>query len=106
MFDENSVKFKLSGDGAGDIFILSKTGEVLVLKKLDRETASSYTLKAEIIDIKSGTKLEDDTEFTIHVQDINDNGPVFSETYTGFVKERAERGTKLRSIVNILMIIL
>ncbi|XP_060767860.1 cadherin-5 isoform X2 [Neoarius graeffei] len=98
LFDENNVKFKLSGDGAGDIFILSKTGEVLVLKKLDRETASSYTLKAEIIDIKSGRKLEDDTEFTIHVQDINDNGPVFSETYTGFVKERAEKGTKVLTV--------
>lgn len=106
MFNENNAKFRLSGDGAGDTFILNEIGELLVVKKLDRETISSYMLKAQIIDARTGRKLEEDTEFTIQVQDINDNAPVFSETYIGFVEERARRGTKLTSILNVLMIIL
>ncbi|MCI4392969.1 hypothetical protein PGIGA_G00152000 [Pangasianodon gigas] len=96
-FNKNAA-FRLSGDGAGDTFSLNEFGEVLVLKKLDRETISSYTLKAQIIDSTNGRKLEEDTEFTIQVQDINDHTPVFSGPYTGFVNERAERGTVVMKV--------
>ncbi|MCJ8747185.1 hypothetical protein PDJAM_G00150470 [Pangasius djambal] len=96
-FSKNAV-FRLSGHGAGDTFSVNELGEVLVLKKLDREAISSYTLKAQIIDSTNGRKLEEDTEFTIQVQDINDHTPVFSGPYNGFVNERAERGTVVMTV--------
>lgn len=87
------MEFRLSGEGAGDIFSVNEFGDVLVLKKLDRESISSYRLTAQIINTVSGKELERQSEFTINVQDINDNTPEFSEPFTGSVKERAPTGT-------------
>lgn len=70
-----------------------------MLKKLDRETKSSYTLTAQLVDTKTGEFLDKDTEFTIQVLDINDNSPVFAETYIGSVDERASKGMKLTASV-------
>lgn len=76
---------------------------MLVLKKLDRETISNYTLTAQIIDTKTGRMIDKYTEFTIKVYDINDHTPVFSEMHIGFVDERASKGTKLTYIINVLI---
>ncbi|XP_053473128.1 cadherin-5 [Ictalurus furcatus] len=94
----NNAEFKLSGEGAGDIFSVNKAGEVLVLKKLDRERVSSYTLTAHLIDPKSGMKLDKDTEFIIKVDDINDNPPQFSDTIPGSVIERANKGVVVLTV--------
>lgn len=66
-----------------------------MLKKVDRESISNYTLTAQIIDSKTGRLLDNYTEFNIQVVDINDHTPVFSETRIGFVEERARKGTEL-----------
>ncbi|KAI5088810.1 cadherin-5 precursor [Silurus meridionalis] len=87
------TEFQLMGDGANDIFKLSKSGDVLLLKKLDREKISSYNLKARILNSKTKEIIEPDTEFTIKVQDINDHTPMFVEPGMGSVYERAKRGT-------------
>lgn len=92
------MEFRLSGEGAGDIFNVNEFGDVLVLKKLDREKISSYKLTAQIINTLNGKELEEQSEFTIKVQDINDHTPEFSEPYSGSVDERAQAGTRLTSI--------
>lgn len=84
--------------GHEDTFALNENGEVVVLKKLDRENISKYTLTAQIIEKGTGKILEED-EFIIQVLDINDNTPMFSETPVGFIYERARKGTKHTSIV-------
>ncbi|KAF4090844.1 hypothetical protein AMELA_G00030280, partial [Ameiurus melas] len=95
---KNTAEFKLSGEGAGDTFGVNKLGHVLVLKTLDRERVSNYTLTAHLIDTRSGTKLDNDEEFIIKVEDINDNSPVFSETFTGSVIERASKGVMVLTV--------
>lgn len=86
------------GEGAGDIFTVNEFGDVLVMKKLDREKISSYKLTAQIINTISGQELEEQSEFTIKVQDINDHTPEFSEPYAGSVDERVRPGTSLTSV--------
>ncbi|KAK3528250.1 hypothetical protein QTP86_028484 [Hemibagrus guttatus] len=93
-----NVEFRLLGEGAGDIFTVNEFGDVLVMKKLDREKISSYKLTAQIINTVSGQELEEQSEFTIKVQDINDHTPEFSEPYTGSVDERARPGTVVMTV--------
>ncbi|XP_053347626.1 cadherin-5 isoform X2 [Clarias gariepinus] len=93
-----TTEFTLIGDGAGDTFRVNKNGEVLLLKKLDREKISSYSLKAQLINSETKAMLEED-DFIIQVQDINDNTPVFAETYSGSVNERAGRGTPVLKVL-------
>ncbi|XP_027016011.2 cadherin-5 [Tachysurus fulvidraco] len=93
-----NVEFRLSGEGAGDIFTVNEFGDVLVLKKLDREKISSYKLTAQIINTQNGKELEGQSEFTIKVQDINDHAPEFSEPYSGSVDERAPTGTVVMKV--------
>ncbi|XP_058238152.1 cadherin-5 [Hemibagrus wyckioides] len=93
-----NVEFRLLGEGAGDIFTVNEFGDVLVMKKLDREKISSYKLTAQIINTISGQELEEQSEFTIKVQDINDHTPEFSEPYAGSVDERARPGTVVMTV--------
>ncbi|XP_036440376.1 cadherin-11-like [Colossoma macropomum] len=96
-----NTQFKISGegvDGVNDLFTVNKAGAILVMATLDREKKSSYKLKAHIIDTITKQPLEDDIEFTIDVQDVNDHVPVFSETYTGSIRERSHQGAAVLTV--------
>ncbi|KAF7245274.1 Cadherin-12, partial [Varanus komodoensis] len=73
-----SVKYTLSGDGAGTVFTIDETtGDIHAIKSLDREEKPFYTLRAQAVDIDTRKPLEPESEFIIKVQDINDNEPKF-----------------------------
>ncbi|KAJ1204544.1 hypothetical protein NDU88_008321, partial [Pleurodeles waltl] len=75
---DGSYKYILSGDGAGEIFTIDEqTGDIHVIKKLDREEKASYTLRAQAINRYTNLPMEPESEFIIKVQDINDNAPQF-----------------------------
>ncbi|TTW57047.1 Cadherin-5 [Bagarius yarrelli] len=122
-----NVEFRLSGEGAGDIFAVNDFGDVLVLKKLDREKISSYKLTAQIFNTQSGRELEEQSEFTIkseykvlvqasdtpgparglsastvvtiNINDINDNQATFSKRrYHIEVKEDEPVGFKITTL--------
>lgn len=88
------VKYVLSGDGAGTIFVIDENnGDLHATRRLDREEKAFYILKATVVNKRTGQKLEPETEFTIKLHDINDNEPQFSkEVYTGSVPERSDIG--------------
>lgn len=88
------VKYVLSGEGAGTIFVIDeKNGDLHATRRLDREEKAFYILKATVVNKRTGQKLEPETEFTIKLHDINDNEPQFSkEVYTGSVPERSDIG--------------
>lgn len=88
------VKYVLSGDGAGSIFVIDENnGDLHAIQRLDREEKAFYILKATVFNKETGQKLEPETEFTIKLHDINDNEPQFSkEVYTGSVPERSDIG--------------
>ncbi|KAK1793748.1 hypothetical protein P4O66_001482 [Electrophorus voltai] len=91
---DGSVRYILSGDGAGTIFIINEvTGDIHATKSLDREKKSHYVLHAQAIDLNTNKPLEPESEFIIKVQDINDNAPKFPDgPFVTSVPEMSEVG--------------
>lgn len=97
---DGSVKYILSGEGAGSIFVIDdSTGDIHATKSLDREQRVHYILHAQALDRKTNKPLEPESEFIIKVQDINDNAPAFLEgPYSASVPEMSEVGTSVLQI--------
>ncbi|KAF3836298.1 hypothetical protein F7725_028856 [Dissostichus mawsoni] len=97
---EFSIKYILSGDGAGDAFEIDEySGEIRTLKKLDREEKAFYVLQAQAINRKSNEPVEPQSEFIITVQDINDNVPQFqNEPYVSSIPEMCLIGTTVAQV--------
>uniref|UniRef100_A0A8D1EGM8 Cadherin-6 n=1 Tax=Sus scrofa TaxID=9823 RepID=A0A8D1EGM8_PIG len=92
---DGSLKYILSGDGAGDLFIINEnTGDIQATRRLDREEKPVYILRAQAINRKTGRPVEPESEFIIKIHDINDNEPIFTkEVYTATVPEMSDVGT-------------
>ncbi|XP_029446180.1 cadherin-18 isoform X2 [Rhinatrema bivittatum] len=97
---DGSVKYILTGEGAGTIFTIDDTtGDIHATKSLDREQKTHYVLHAQAIDRRTNKPLEPESEFIIKVQDINDNAPEFSDgPYTVTVPEMSEIGTSVLQV--------
>lgn len=93
---DGSVKYILTGEGAGTIFIIDDTtGDIHSTKSLDREQKTHYVLHAQAIDRRTNKPLEPESEFIIKVQDINDNAPKFTDgPYIVTVPEMSDMGKK------------
>lgn len=91
---EFSIKYVLSGEGAGDVFEIDEySGEIRTLKKLDREEKAFYVLQAQAINRRSNEPEEPESEFIIKVEDINDNVPQFqNEPYVSSIPEMCPTG--------------
>ncbi|XP_071409255.1 cadherin-12 [Pithys albifrons albifrons] len=89
-----SVKYTLSGDGAGTVFTIDETtGDIHAIRSLDREEKPFYTLRAQAVDVDTKKPLEPESEFIIKVQDINDNEPKFLDgPYVASVPEMSPVG--------------
>ncbi|XP_006000390.1 cadherin-18 isoform X1 [Latimeria chalumnae] len=97
---DGSIKYILTGEGAGTIFIIDDiTGDIHATKSLDREKKTHYVLHAQAIDRWTNKPLEPESEFIIKVQDINDNAPKFSSgPYVVTVPEMSEVGTSVLQV--------
>ncbi|KAL4635402.1 cadherin-7-like isoform X1 [Arapaima gigas] len=95
-----SIKYLLSGEGAGDVFEIDEySGEVRTLKKLDREKKAFYILRAQAINRRSNQPVEPESEFIVKVQDINDNMPQFqNEPYVSIIPEMSPTGTTVMQV--------
>ncbi|XP_039999605.1 cadherin-18-like isoform X2 [Xiphias gladius] len=89
-----SVRYILSGEGAGSVFIINETtGDIHAAKSLDRERKSQYVLHARAIDRQTNRSLEAESEFIIKVQDVNDNAPTFPDgPFSATVPEMSDVG--------------
>uniref|UniRef100_A0A6I8NZJ1 Cadherin-12 n=1 Tax=Ornithorhynchus anatinus TaxID=9258 RepID=A0A6I8NZJ1_ORNAN len=98
-----SVKYTLSGDGAGTIFTIDETtGDIHAIRSLDREEKPFYTLRAQAVDIDTRKPLEPESEFIIKVQDINDNEPKFLDgPYVASVPEMSPVGVIRTALPNM-----
>uniref|UniRef100_A0A667XU46 Cadherin-12 n=1 Tax=Myripristis murdjan TaxID=586833 RepID=A0A667XU46_9TELE len=94
---DGSVRYILSGEGAGTIFIIDEvTGDIHATKSLDRERKTHYVLHAQALDRNTEEALEPKSEFIIKVQDINDNAPKFPDgPFVASVPEMSEVGTSV-----------
>uniref|UniRef100_A0A672R5G8 Cadherin-10 n=1 Tax=Sinocyclocheilus grahami TaxID=75366 RepID=A0A672R5G8_SINGR len=97
---DGTVMYVLAGDGAGTIFVIdSNSGDLHATRSLDREEKPFYTLRAQVVNKKTGLPLEPETEFTVKLHDINDNEPKFDkEVYTASVPERSHIGTYVTQV--------
>ncbi|KAK5877993.1 hypothetical protein CesoFtcFv8_025447 [Champsocephalus esox] len=97
---DGSVRYILSGDGAGNIFVIDEvTGDISATKSLDRESKSHYVLHAQALDRNTEEALEPKSEFIIKVQDINDNAPTFPHgPVVATVPEMSELGTSVLQV--------
>uniref|UniRef100_A0A8D0BWD4 Cadherin-12 n=1 Tax=Salvator merianae TaxID=96440 RepID=A0A8D0BWD4_SALMN len=97
---DGSVKYILTGEGAGTIFIIDDTtGDIHSTKSLDREKKTHYVLHAQAIDRRTNKPLEPESEFIIKVQDINDNAPKFTDgPYIVTVPEMSDMGTSVLQV--------
>uniref|UniRef100_A0A3B4G4R8 Cadherin-22 n=1 Tax=Pundamilia nyererei TaxID=303518 RepID=A0A3B4G4R8_9CICH len=97
---EGNIKYTISGEGAGSIFIIDElTGDIHATERLDREEKAFYTLRAQARDRLSNDPLEPESEFVIKVQDINDSEPKFLEgPYIGSVAELSPIGTSVMKV--------
>uniref|UniRef100_A0A3P9NMZ6 Cadherin-12 n=1 Tax=Poecilia reticulata TaxID=8081 RepID=A0A3P9NMZ6_POERE len=94
---DGQVTYHLSGDGAMSVFTIDEgTGDIHATRRLDREQQASYVLRAQVRDRVGQLLLEPESQFTIRVQDINDNAPRFLDgPYAARVPERAPAGTSV-----------
>lgn len=101
---DGSVRYILSGEGAGTIFIIDEiTGDIHATKSLDRERKTHYVLHAQAIDRYTDKPLEPESEFIIKVQDINDNAPKFPDgPFVAAVPEMSEVGEYDGVVVEML----
>ncbi|MED6264617.1 Cadherin-18, partial [Characodon lateralis] len=97
---DGSVRYILSGEGAGSIFIIDEvTGDIHATKSLDRERKTHYVLHAQALDRNTEDALEPMSEFIIKVQDINDNAPQFPDgPFVATVPEMSEVGTSVLQV--------
>ncbi|KAM6900775.1 cadherin-18 isoform 1-T1 [Xenentodon cancila] len=97
---DGSVRYILSGEGAGTIFIIDEvTGDIHATKSLDRERKTHYVLHAQALDRYTEEALEPKSEFIIKVQDINDNAPKFPDgPFVATVPEMSEVGTSVLQV--------
>uniref|UniRef100_UPI004040910F cadherin 22 isoform 2 precursor n=1 Tax=Danio rerio TaxID=7955 RepID=UPI004040910F len=98
---DGSIKYTISGEGAGSIFIIDEvTGDIHATERLDREEKTFYTLRAQARDRQTDEPLEPESEFVIKVQDINDSEPKFLEgPYIGSVAELSPVGTSVMKVM-------
>ncbi|XP_045895078.1 cadherin-18 isoform X2 [Micropterus dolomieu] len=97
---DGSVRYILSGEGAGTIFIIDEvTGDIHATKSLDRERKTHYVLHAQALDRNTEEALEPKSEFIIKVQDINDNAPKFTDgPFVATVPEMSEVGVSVLQV--------
>ncbi|XP_041717937.2 cadherin-18 [Coregonus clupeaformis] len=97
---DGSVRYILSGDGAGSIFTINEiTGDIHATESLDRERKAHYVLHAQAFDRNTEKPLEPKSEFIIKVQDINDNAPKFPDgPFVAAVPEMSQVGTSVYQV--------
>nr|XP_046188186.1 cadherin-20-like [Oncorhynchus gorbuscha] len=94
---DGSIKYILSGDGAGTTFTIDdSTGDIHAIKRLDREVKAQYMLKAQAWNRQTDRPLEPESEFIVKIQDINDNEPKFQDgPYQATIPEMSTIGTEV-----------
>ncbi|XP_006978546.2 cadherin-5 isoform X2 [Peromyscus maniculatus bairdii] len=95
--NRNNAKYVLRGESAGTIFrVRADSGDVYAFERLDREKKTEYFLTALIVDKETNVDLEQPSNFTIKVHDVNDNWPVFTrQVFNASVPEMSAMGTSI-----------
>ncbi len=94
----NHILYRLEGQGAGEYFQIDEnTGEILVVKPLDRDEPSGapqWNFVVQAID-DGGKGLVGYADVQVNLTDINDNAPFFQGgPFEGSIEENKDPGGK------------
>ncbi|XP_036452296.1 LOW QUALITY PROTEIN: cadherin-2-like [Colossoma macropomum] len=98
-----NLRYSVTGPGADQpptgIFSIDPiSGELSVLKPLDREHIASFHLRAHAVDL-NGNQVENPIDLVINVIDMNDNRPEFvHQIWNGSVPEGSRPGTSVMTV--------
>lgn len=93
-------KYKILSERDSDDpqFIITADGELRLNKRLDRETKELYNI-AILAETDSSPPLTALSEINLHVQDENDNSPIFETTqYNLLLAENIEKGANILKV--------
>ncbi|XP_007646239.1 protocadherin Fat 1 isoform X3 [Cricetulus griseus] len=101
---QSSVMYEIKDGNVGDAFDINPhSGSIITQKDLDFETLSIYTLTVQGTNMAG---LSANTTVTVHMQDENDNPPVFTRAeYSGFVSESASVNSVVLTDRNVPLVI-
>ncbi|XP_075842741.1 protocadherin Fat 1 isoform X2 [Microtus pennsylvanicus] len=101
---QSSVMYEIKDGNVGDTFDINPhSGSIVTQKALDFETLPIYTL---IVQGTNMAGLSTNTTVVVHLQDENDNPPVFAQAqYSGFVSESASVNTVVLTDRNVPLVI-
>ncbi|XP_033884477.3 cadherin-like protein 26 [Acipenser ruthenus] len=94
-----TIKYLISGPGVdenprGYFSVDDKTGEVYMLKTVDRETTPTFVIKFDVADRRTGKIVDQSLVFNIDVKDKNDNAPKFKNSVVDvLLKENSPAGS-------------
>ncbi|XP_053485663.1 cadherin-2 [Ictalurus furcatus] len=100
-----NLRYSVTGPGADQpptgIFSIDPiSGELSVLKPLDREHIASFHLRAHAVDL-NGNQVENPIDIVINVIDMNDNRPEFvHQIWNGTVPEGSRPGTSVMTVTS------
>ncbi|XDV26358.1 hypothetical protein PO909_030102, partial [Leuciscus waleckii] len=101
-----SLRYSVTGPGAdqpptGVFSIDPVSGQLTVLKPLDREHLPSFNLRAHAVDL-NGNQVENPIDIMINVIDMNDNRPEFiQQIWNGSVPEGSKPGTTVMTVTAV-----
>ena len=100
-FNGNLNYFIMKGNEDGAFHIASTTGEIIIVKDLDRERHSEYNLEVGATD-RGTPPLESTCNVVITLNDVNDNAPMFKhDIYETNVSELIEIGASVIQVTAI-----
>ncbi|XP_049721123.1 protocadherin Fat 1 isoform X2 [Elephas maximus indicus] len=101
---QSSVVYEIKDGNIGDAFDINPhSGSITTQKVLDFETLPTYTL---VIQGTNMAGLSTNTTVVVHLQDENDNLPVFTQAhYTGLVSESASINSVVLTDSNVPLVI-
>ncbi|MGH0141308.1 UNVERIFIED_CONTAM: hypothetical protein FKN15_073695 [Acipenser sinensis] len=94
-----TIKYLISGPGVdenprGYFSVDDKTGEVYMLKTVDREATPTFVIRFDVADRRTGKIVDQTLMFNIDVKDKNDNAPKFKNPVVDILlKENSPAGS-------------
>ncbi|MCT4613401.1 MAG: cadherin domain-containing protein [Marinifilaceae bacterium] len=88
-----------SGNEEGIFEIDIDSGELSVIKNIDRESNSSYTLSIIVKDFLTGGYTSDTYNFTINIDDVNDSKPVITDPVSVDISESVALATSITTMI-------
>ncbi|XP_051984194.1 cadherin-2-like [Xyrauchen texanus] len=101
-----SLRYSVTGPGAdqpptGVFSIDPISGQLSVLKPLDREHLPNFNLRAHAVDL-NGNQVENPIDIMINVIDMNDNRPEFvHQIWNGSIPEGSKPGTSVMTVTAV-----